>query len=92
MNQLSVPILSNSEVMPGVYLMWVETAEIASAAQPGQFLMVRCGESLLRRPLSIHRVREKRQLALLYTAAGRGTKSLSQLKNGSSLCTRLHAV
>lgn len=85
MNQLSAPIVSNSEIMPDVYLMWVEAAEIASTVQPGQFLMVQCGESLLRRPLSVHRIREGGQLALLYATIGRGTNSLSRLKKGSTV-------
>ena len=82
MKQNLAPVKSNSEVMPGVYLMWLESPEIASTAMPGQFVMVQCGdETLLRRPLSIHKVDDKKTgLALLFTVAGKGTHWLSQCK------------
>jgi dihydroorotate dehydrogenase electron transfer subunit len=34
--------------------MWIETPDIAVAAQPGQFITVRCGDFTLRRPFSVH--------------------------------------
>jgi dihydroorotate dehydrogenase electron transfer subunit len=34
--------------------MWIEAPEIASFAQPGQFITVRCEDLILRRPFSIH--------------------------------------
>ncbi len=49
-------ITSNVEISPGVRLMWVEAPDIAVAAQPGQFITVRCEDFMLRRPLSIHQV------------------------------------
>ena len=84
MKQNLAQVKSNSEVMPGVYLMWLESPEIASTAMPGQFVMVQCGdETLLRRPLSIHKVDDKKTgLALLFTVAGKGTHWLSQRKAG----------
>jgi dihydroorotate dehydrogenase electron transfer subunit len=42
--------------MPGIHLIWIEASDIAVAAQPGQFITVRCGDFTLRRPLSIHQV------------------------------------
>ena len=89
MKQSLAPIISNQEVMPGVYLVWLESPEIAAAARPGQFVMVRCGkgdELLLRRPFSIHRVNKtKTELALLFQVVGKGTRWLSQCKVGASL-------
>jgi dihydroorotate dehydrogenase electron transfer subunit len=85
MNQILAPIISHGEVTPGVHLVWLEAPEIASAARPGQFLMTRCGEDcLLRRPLSIHLTKGE-QLALLFAVVGRGTKYLSQLREGDNL-------
>ncbi|MDI6815525.1 MAG: dihydroorotate dehydrogenase electron transfer subunit, partial [Dehalococcoidales bacterium] len=82
MKQVHAPIISNSEVMPGVYLIWLESPQIATTAQPGQFVMVRCREEcLLRRPLSIHQLADgnrKARLALLFTVVGKGTHWLSQ--------------
>src|SRR4030042_1502225 len=54
MKQSLASISSNAEVLPGVYLMWIEAPDIATVAQPGQFITVRCGDFILRRPFSIH--------------------------------------
>jgi len=71
--------------MPGVYLVWLEASQIATEAKPGQFVMVRCGEStLLRRPLSIH-VRDGNKIALLYAVVGKGTRWLSECKAGDNI-------
>lgn len=80
MRPILSPVISNEEVMPGVYLMWADAPRIASSARPGQFVMVRsCAdhERLLRRPLSIHRVRADGRIALLYEIIGKGTEWLS---------------
>ncbi|MBA7661672.1 Dihydroorotate dehydrogenase B (NAD(+)), electron transfer subunit [subsurface metagenome] len=85
MKQELAPIISNNEVMPGVYLIWLDCPKIASTAQPGQFIMVRCGEQyLLRRPLSIHQVADTK-LALLFAVVGKGTRWLSQCQTGNRL-------
>ena len=88
MRQITAPILSNDEIMPGIYLLWVEAPQIASDAQPGQFVMVRSGEDhdpLLRRPFSIHRVGESGALGLLFDVVGQGTRWLAQRKAGESV-------
>jgi len=82
------PVISNTEVMPGVHLVWLESPQIASEAQAGQFVMVRCGEeTLLRRPLSIHQLdnKTKTKLALLFTVIGKGTHWLSQRQAGDNI-------
>ncbi len=81
----SAPITSTTELMPGVYLIWLESPQIASSSLPGQFVMVCCGkETLLRRPLSIHQI-DKTKLALLFSVVGRGTRRLSQRKPGDKI-------
>jgi dihydroorotate dehydrogenase electron transfer subunit len=84
LKQSLAQVISNSEVTPGVHLIWLEAPEIALDAKPGQFVMVRCGDdTMLRRPLSIHNVDEaKSRLALLFAVVGKGTKWLSQRKTG----------
>jgi len=85
LKQVLASIISNDEIMPGVYLIWLESPLIASSAQPGQFIMVRCGEDcLLRRPLSIHQLNGNK-LALLFNLVGRGTLWLSQRQPGDTL-------
>jgi dihydroorotate dehydrogenase electron transfer subunit len=78
-------VLSNDEIMPDTYLMWLKSPEIAWQAQPGQFVMVACGEiTVLRRPISVHSV-DGDKLALLYMVVGKGTEWLTHLKKGNSL-------
>lgn len=85
MKQVRAAITSAVEAMPGTYLVWLEAPPIATAAAPGQFIMVRCGsDTVLPRPLSVHRVDGDR-LALLFNVVGRGTRWLSQRKKGDSL-------
>lgn len=84
-------VLSNTEVMPGVHLLWAEAPDVAAGARPGQFVMVRVGEGpdpLLRRPLSIHRLApldRPRRIALLFAVVGRGTALLAQRGEGDRL-------
>ncbi len=80
MKQAEATVISNDEIMPGVYLIRLDCLPIAPPARPGQFVMVRCGEGAeyqLRRPLSIHQL-DGNKLALLFNVVGRGTQWLSQ--------------
>ncbi len=91
MRQILAPVLSNTEILPAVHLLWLEAPEIAASAQPGQFVMVRTGEGydpLLRRPFSIHRVSplsSPTKLALLFEVVGRGTNWLAQREQGDMI-------
>ena len=83
MNNEICEVLSNNEITPGSYLMWLKTSEIARQAQPGQFVMTVCGdETVLRRSLSVHNV-DGDKLALLYMVVGKGTEWLTHRKTGS---------
>ncbi|MGD1119659.1 MAG: dihydroorotate dehydrogenase electron transfer subunit [Dehalococcoidales bacterium] len=85
MKQLKAPILSAIEVMPRTYFFRLAAPEIAGEAQPGQFVMVRCGkETILPRPISIHQTAEG-EITLLVQVVGKGTAWLSQLKKGDNL-------
>ncbi len=87
MKQVVATVISKSEVMPGVYLIWLESPRIAAVAKPGQFVMVRCGEGdelPLPRPLSIHQ-RDGDRIALLFAVVGKGTEWLSQRKAGGNI-------
>ncbi|MBA7660362.1 Dihydroorotate dehydrogenase B (NAD(+)), electron transfer subunit [subsurface metagenome] len=85
MKQVVASIIATSEVMPEVYLIWLESPQIASSVHPGQFVMVRCGEEcLLRRPLSIHQ-RDGNKIALLFSVVGKGTHWLSQRQDDNKI-------
>jgi dihydroorotate dehydrogenase electron transfer subunit len=62
------------------------------AAQPGQFITVRCGDFTLRRPFSIHQSSPltgedsgEGEIALLFKVAGKGTLWLSQRQRGDKV-------
>ena len=85
MKQVRAIIQSALEVMPETYLVWLDAPHIAAAAVPGQFVMMRCGgDTVVPRPLSVHRV-DGDSLALLFSVVGRGTRWLSQREKGDSL-------
>jgi dihydroorotate dehydrogenase electron transfer subunit len=77
-------ITSNAEVMPSVHLMRIGAPDIAVAAQPGQFITVRCGSFTLRRPFSVHQV-SSQDIALLFKVTGKGTIWLSQRQKGKRI-------
>ena len=101
MKQVSAHITSNVEVMPGIHLMWIKAPDIALAAYPGQFIAVNCEGLTLRRPFSIHQVKQSHvprqirgeeddvhplsEIALLFRVVGKGTSWLSQHRNGDKI-------
>jgi dihydroorotate dehydrogenase electron transfer subunit len=92
MKQALCPVASNVEVMPGIYLMWIEASDIACSAQPGQFITVRCRDFTLRRPFSVHQSSPVKgedsgegEIALLFKVAGKGTLWLSQQQKGDKV-------
>jgi len=85
MTQLKSLILSAVEAIKGVYLFRLEAPEIAQAARPGQFVMVRCAkETVLPRPFSIHSA-DGTTISLLLSVVGKGTEWLSLKKKGDTL-------
>ena len=86
--QIATSVVSNTEVIADTYLIWLNSPTLVEA-QPGQFLMVRCeGETLLRRPLSIHQLTTTEgntKLALFFSIVGKGTHWLSRCKAGDTL-------
>lgn len=87
MYQELVPIISNKEVLPGIFHLKVDSLSMASTAHPGQYVMLTCDrgtQRLLRRPISIHRI-SGGVLELLYAVVGGGTQWLSQRQAGEKL-------
>lgn len=96
MKQSLCTVTSNVEVMPGVYLMWLEAPDIASHAQPGQFITVCCEELILRRPFSVHQVSflsspstgedlGEGRIAILFKVVGKGTFGLLKVQAGNKI-------
>jgi len=82
-------VLNAEKVAPDHYRLALHAPEVARAARPGQFVMVRCGFSwdpLLRRPFSVAGVdREAGTVTLLIRVAGRGTALLAGAAPGQAL-------
>jgi len=81
--------MQNTQIAPDIYLMEIRSHETAVNAQPGQFLHIRCADSLsplLRRPISIADA-DKRTgtIKLIYRVVGQGTQLLCQKRPGDSL-------
>lgn len=78
-------VKENHKVGEGIYRLRLEAPEIAAAARPGQFIMLRVGhglDPLLARPFSIHGV-EGEDILILYKVVGKGTKLLSMKRPGN---------
>lgn len=66
----------------------LDSPDIARAARPGQFVMIRTGtgkDPLLRRPFSIHQSTAQGQIQIYFKVVGRGTEILAHVKKGEVL-------
>lgn len=85
MYQLKVEVESNEKVSQNIYKIRFHSPQIASLANPGQFVHLLINEDrsyILRRPFSIHRV-IKDSFEILFQVVGKGTKHLSKVVKGS---------
>jgi dihydroorotate dehydrogenase electron transfer subunit len=76
--------MSQKQLAPDVYSLWVEVGDMAKIAKPGQFVAVYSndGSRMLPRPISICEVaRMTKALRLVYRVVGDGTEEFSHLKN-----------
>ncbi len=81
-------VVSSERLADDIFRLTLHAPLIAANAHPGQFIMVRTGNSLdplLRRPFSIHQVSAGDTIQLLYKVVGKGTKLLSELRFEDSL-------
>ena len=84
MLQSTARVLHAERMSGETALLVLDAPEIASAARPGQFVMVRCGSLPLRRPLSIHAA-DGGKIALLFRVTGSGTDWLSGVEVGGEV-------
>ena len=85
MRDIKAKVLSNENIGSGYFKMSLEAPSIAKSAKPGQFMQVRCSDTLepfLRRPFSVHRLKAKgsrfKGIEILYEVIGKGTEILSK--------------
>lgn len=77
-------VLSQREIAPGIYDMWIGT-RLAAEARPGQFLCIypRDKSTLLPRPISICELGEDAEsLRVVYRVVGRGTGEFAGYRQG----------
>lgn len=80
-------VLSQREIAPRIFDLWLETA-LAAQARPGQFIGVypKSAATLLPRPISICEADEGRgALRIVYRVAGQGTAEFSTLREQDSV-------
>jgi len=89
MKQAQALVVDHRELKGHYRLLTLKVPEIAAFAKPGQFVHVRCGntlEPLLRRPVSIHKIEaDHGRLSLLYHVVGRGTRLLAEKQPGEQV-------
>ena len=82
--QILAELINTEAITSTIFRHTYYAPEIASSALPGQFIMVHVGagyDPLLRRPFSIHRVKEE-YIQILFKVVGKGTLILSEKKAG----------
>ncbi|MDD5070698.1 MAG: dihydroorotate dehydrogenase electron transfer subunit [Candidatus Omnitrophica bacterium] len=86
MREINVVIDELKQVKPDVFLLNFKSANIAKKIKPFQFfnLKVDTQATILRRPISVHRV-DGDDIYLLFRVRGRGTKILAAKKKGDIL-------
>ena len=84
MLEATVSIEFNQKISKNIWLMGFISPDLASLANPGQFLMIRLSKKmkdpLLRRPFSIHSIQDNGRLLILYKAVGTVTSIMTSLK------------
>ena len=86
--QEKAPLLHREVIADDIFRLTLHAPEIAAAALPGQFIMLRVGEGmdpLLRRPFSIHQVDASGNIQILFKVIGRGTAALAGALPGSKI-------
>lgn len=79
-------IKENKNICLNFYRFSIESKEIASVAQAGQFCMIGLEKVFLRRPLSIYSIDiQKGTVSFLYKVVGKGTDILSKLSVGETV-------
>ncbi len=86
--QEKTEIVRIDELTPEVLRFTLDAPGIAAVAVPGQFVMIRTGNScdpLLRRPFSISQTSNGGLIQILFKVVGRGTGLLSHCREGEKL-------
>ena len=82
-------LLKKEQLKPDIFKISLEAPEIVADAKPGNFIEIRVTnqiEPFLRRPISIYNMdKEKGILEMIFQVKGKGTKILSEKKEGEMI-------
>ena len=79
MIQENAKILSNTEMVKDIWKMEIKT-QLVKEARPGQFIEIQVPPFFLRRPISIHEIKED-SLVIIYKVLGEGTLKMTGMKD-----------
>ncbi|MCM8786907.1 MAG: dihydroorotate dehydrogenase electron transfer subunit [Candidatus Omnitrophica bacterium] len=82
--QLFIKVNFVKKINPTVYLLAFKSPYITKVAKPGQFIHIKIDEVFLRRPFSIHNIKNN-TVYILFSVRGRGTQKLSKYKKNDTL-------
>lgn len=78
------PVIDKKNAAPGIYDITISAPEISKNALSGQFLHIKCGDYILRRPISICDITGD-VIRFLFDVRGEGTKWLASVREGEKL-------
>ncbi len=81
-------IVKNRKLTPSVYYLELEIPKFSGALVPGQFLHIRLlgtTDPLLRRPLSVNKIVNKKNVGIVYKVVGKGTYLLKEMAEGETV-------
>lgn len=79
-------ILSKRKLFGQCYDFVLSSANIAGCASPGQFINIRCGEKVLRRPISVCEILDSRKtIRIVFDVRGEGTAWLAGRREGEKI-------
>src|SRR6266540_3709269 len=87
MELVRATVLANEPIMPNTHVLELACPTLARAAQPGQFVHIRCGpgwDPLLRRPMSIFRIGSE-GVSLMVRDVGDGSAIIAASPVGAEL-------
>jgi dihydroorotate dehydrogenase electron transfer subunit len=89
MLEQTVLIEFNKQIGKNIWLIGFSSSQLASIANPGQFVMIRLGKEirdpLLRRPFSIHNIQGNGRVLILYKVVGTVTSMMTSLKKDDNI-------
>lgn len=86
--QEKATVIRRERFSPDNVRLTFDCPDIAAAAYPGQFVMIRVGtgnDPLLRRPFSIHQAHAEGLLQIYFKIVGRGTEMLAEVGEGAEV-------